>query len=125
MILLFVSIVIAVLSAMGVGGGGLMVIYLTLISGYSISDARAVNLLFFIVSAGVALVYHKTHRAVLWRYVAVLVSVAVPGVMIGTYLATVMDPTLTRHIFGWFLIVSGGMYFYGKLSGKYQKRSKT
>ena len=47
----------AVLAAMGVGGGGLLVIYLTLVKELPQLYAQGINLLFFLPSALVSLLF--------------------------------------------------------------------
>ena len=59
----------AVLSGLGVGSGGLLVIYLTLIEGYEQIGAQGVNLLFFLFSSGSAMLYHLVHRKIYYSVV--------------------------------------------------------
>lgn len=47
------SAIIAILTGLGVGSGGLLVIYLTLVSGIDQPVAQGINLLFFCARAEV------------------------------------------------------------------------
>ena len=97
----------AVLSGLGIGSAGLFVLYLTLIAGYSQPEAQALNLLFFILSAGSTLLLHIRERKIPWKVVLVLIACAVPGALAGSYLVRVLDATLIRKLFGGMLVVTG------------------
>ena len=97
----------AILSGLGVGSAGLFVLYLTLIAGYSQPEAQALNLLFFLLSAGAALLLHIRARSIPWRVVGFLIACAVPGALAGSYLVRVLDASVIRKLFGGMLIVTG------------------
>ena len=109
-----VATVIAVLSGIGVGSGGLLVIWLTLIEGMGINDARGFNLLFFIFSASAALVFHIMRKRLRPRLVVALALFACIGTLVGTYLGTVLDSAIIRRIFGGMLVFSGLYTLFGR-----------
>ena len=47
-----------ILSAWGVGGGTLLLLCMTLFLGVDQREAQAINLLFFLPTAGVSLIFH-------------------------------------------------------------------
>lgn len=101
------AFVAAILSGLGIGSAGLFVLYLTLIAGYSQPEAQAINLLFFLLSAGAALLFHIRERKIPWRVVLFLIACAIPGALAGSYLVRILDATLIRKLFGGMLIVTG------------------
>lgn len=101
------SFIIALLSGLGVGSGGLLVIWLTMVEGLSQTDARSLNLLFFLFSAGSALLIHLKRRELKIPLVLMLSGGGILGTLLGTYLGVVTDPTLVRKIFGGMLVLSG------------------
>ena len=101
------AFVAAILSGLGIGSAGLFVLYLTLIAGYSQPEAQAINLLFFLLSAGAALLFHIRERKIPWRVVLFLIACAIPGALVGSYLVRILDATLIRKLFGGMLIVTG------------------
>lgn len=107
LVTLIAAFLAAILSGLGIGSAGLFVLYLTLIAGYSQPEAQALNLLFFILSAGAALLLHIRERRIPWRVVLVLIACAVPGALAGSYLVRVLDATLIRKLFGGMLVVTG------------------
>ncbi len=98
-----------VLSSWGVGGGTLLLVCMTLFLGVGQREAQAVNLLFFLPTAGAGLLFHRKNgyldKAV-WR------QAALPGVLAalaGALLAVAVDASLLRKPFGVFLLYSGAM----------------
>ncbi len=97
----------AVLSGLGIGSAGLFVLYLTFIAGYPQPEAQAVNLLFFLLSAGAALLLHIRDRNIPWRTVLFLILCAVPGAFLGAYLVRILNASLIRRLFGGMLVATG------------------
>ena len=112
------SLVIAILSGLGIGSGGLFVIFLTAVYGVSVTQARGMNLLFFVFSASAALLFHSLHRRIDLLLVIKLAVFSLIGTLAGTRIAAHIDPSLLRQLFGTFLIICGG---YTLLSGKIGK----
>ena len=104
---LIAAAIAAVLSGMGIGSAGLFVLYLTLFAGFPQPEAQALNLLFFIFSAGASLLLHIRKRLIPWKLVLLLVLCAVPGAFLGVYLARTMDAQLLRRLFGGMLTLTG------------------
>ena len=97
----------AILSGLGIGSAGIFVLYLTFIAGYTQPEAQALNLLFFLLSAGAALLLHIRERRIPVRVVLFLVACAIPGALMGSYLVRVLDAGLLRKLFGGMLVVTG------------------
>ena len=110
----------AILSGMGVGSAGLFILYLTLIAGYPQQEAQAVNLLFFLLSAGAALLLHIRARRIPWRVTLFLLACAIPGALAGCVLVRVLDASIIRKLFGGMLVVTG---LPGLLARKSKKSS--
>lgn len=100
------GVLIAALSGMGIGSGGLLVLYLTLLRGTPQQAAQGANLLFFIFSAGSAISIHLARRKIRFFMVLVLIVGGIPGVLAGTRLALWLPGDWMRKIFGAFLILA-------------------
>lgn len=97
----------AVLSGLGLGSGGLLVIYLTIFGEYQQITAQGINLLFFLFSSGSAMVYHFFHRKINYGVVLTLVCSGMVGALVGTALVKVLGGPAVRKIFGFMLVISG------------------
>ena len=114
---------IALLSGLGIGSGGLLVIWLTMIEGIDAESARGLNLLFFVFSASAALLVHLLKGRVRLRLVLPLSLLACAGTLVGTYIGSLIDPIWIKRIFGGMLVASGVYTLVGNFVEK--KRRKT
>lgn len=112
------AFLVAVLSGLGVGSGGLFVIWLSLM-GVSATQARGMNLLFFVFSASAALLFHlKNKRNIDLGLVLYLAAFALLGTVVGGYMGRLIEGDLLRRIFGGLLVLSGCYTLFGKKLGK-------
>jgi uncharacterized membrane protein YfcA len=107
MLNIIASFAIALLSGMGIGSGGLFVIWLTLAENTPQLTAQGLNLLFFIFSSSASLTVHLTKRKIAWRAVALLTLTGVGGALIGGYISGLINAAAMKKLFGTMLILSG------------------
>lgn len=103
-----IGAVTGVISGFGVGGGTLLVLYLTLFGKVSQLSAQGINLIYFIPCATAALVSHIRNRQIercAWIISGIFGTVSA---LVSAYIATRLDTTLLGRIFGIFLILAGG-----------------
>ena len=101
------SFLIAILSGLGIGSGGLLVIYLTLYAGMPQLHAQGINLVFFLFSAGASMLAHLFSRKLIAPLCILLIAAGVPGSMIGASLASLLPAAILRKLFGAFLVAAG------------------
>ncbi|MBR6559298.1 MAG: TSUP family transporter [Clostridia bacterium] len=92
---------------LGVGSGGLYLIYLTLINGTAQLTAQGMNLYFFLAASAGGAIMHLWHRRADLGAVAVLGVAGAVSAAGGALLAGCIDGELLRHIFGVFMVISG------------------
>lgn len=102
-----ISFVLAALSGLGVGGGGLFVIFLAIFTDTPQLIAQGMNLLFFIFSASSSLIIHLTHRKIYVSLIFVLILSGALGAIFGTFVSQKIDPNILRKIFGAMLVITG------------------
>ena len=118
------ALLIAVLTGLGIGSGGLLVIYLTLIDNVPQIAAQGQNLLFFVFSAGASMFIHLLKRNVYFTVVLLLIASAIPGVFLGVFLADTLSVDVVRTVFGVMLVASGCLVFFRKSGEKDRKARK-
>ena len=96
------GLVCGVLSGFGIGGGSLLMVWMTAVLSMEQKAAQGVNLLYFLPCAACALIFHIKNRQIVWR--AVAGSVCAVG---GALLAQRVDAELLRKLFGGFLVLVG------------------
>ncbi len=102
-----VSLLIAVLSGLGVGSGGLFVIYLTELFGVSATQARGMNLLFFVFSASAALLLHMKRRKLIPGLILTTALFSLIGTLLGVWVGGMLNAYWLRRVFGGMLVFSG------------------
>lgn len=103
-----------VLSGFGIGGGSLLLIYMTTFAGVEQNLAQGVNLLYFLPTAATALPAHiKNHYIEKKALLPAIVSGLV-GTALAAWAATTLEVGLLRKCFGVFLIVIGVKQFLAK-----------
>lgn len=107
-----------VLSGFGVGGGTLLLIYLTAFAGMEQTLAQGINLLYFLPAAATALPAHFQNgyiekRAALPAILAGLVCTAAAA-----WAATALDVALLRKCFGLFLLYIGATELFRRTPPK-------
>ena len=105
------ALLASLLSGLGVGSGGLLVIYLTLAAGMDQQAAQGVNLLFFLFSGGAALAVHAARRHLFPGVILTLVLSGILGSLLGSAMAGAFSPLLLRRMFGGMLVISGILSF--------------
>ena len=104
---LVIGVTAGIISGFGIGGGSLLVLYLTAVTGLSQYTARGINLLYFIGCAAVALIGHIKNELVEWR---IVLWCAVAGITIAiptSLLADNLNGDWLRRLFGLVLVYVG------------------
>ena len=101
------GIVSGILGAMGFGGGGILILYLTLYKDMPQVVSQGVNLLFFIPSATLAVVMHIKNKLIDKKAALVYLAYGLVGVAFGYLLLNRLDDKTLRTIFAVMLIAVG------------------
>lgn len=107
------GLVCGVFSGLGIGGGTLLMVWMTAVMDMEQRMAQGINLLYFLPTAACALVFHIKNRLIRWR---VVIPAAITGCLTAAgaaFLATAIDATLLRKLFGGFLLLVGLNEIFG------------
>ena len=103
-----------VLSGFGVGGGTLLLVYLTAFAGVDQHQAQGINLLYFLPAALLALPAHVKNGYVERKALLPAIGAGLVCAGLGAWLATSLEVEVLRKLFGGFLIVVGMRELLGK-----------
>ena len=96
-----------IFASMGLGGGMVLIVYLTVFAGFSQLVAQGINLVFFIPIAIISLVLHTKNKLVEWKKAVPAVLWGTAAVIISAWLANRIEQSLLSKAFGIFLILMG------------------
>ncbi len=100
---------------LGIGGGGLYIVYLTLWQGIDSALARGTNLLFFIMTSAASLAVHIRKRKIFPFQLLILVLFGSLGSFIFANLGNNLDPEIPKKVLGGVLILMGGLSIWSVL----------
>ncbi len=109
-----VGLLTGILSGFGIGGGSLLILYLTSFAGINQYIAGGINLLYFLFCAPAALFSHIRNRLIDTRTVLWCTAAGVLTSLLAAWIAGMMDVRLLRRIFGIFLLYIGIRELRGK-----------
>jgi len=101
-----VGTVLGALSGLGIGGGSLLLLWLTLVLGMDPVTARGINLLFFLPAAVVACCFRWKQGTLPWKTVLPAAFAGAASSAAAALLSREMDTALLKKIFGGLLIVT-------------------
>lgn len=101
------NFILALLTGLGVGSGGLYILYLTLMKGVEQSQAQGLNLIFFITASLAAASVNTFKKRILWGPVLLLFSSGIVGSFFGALFAHRINEKLLSVMFGSLLVFAG------------------
>ena len=104
-----------VLSGFGVGGGTLLLVYLTAVAGADQHLAQGINLLYFLPAALLALPAHRNNGYLDTKALPWLIGSGLICAALAAWLSAGLEVTLLRKLFGVFLIIVGLHEIFSKV----------
>ena len=96
-----------VLSGFGIGGGSLLMVWMTAVLQMEQRTAQAINLLFFLPTASASLIFHVKSGQVAWKATVPAALAGLATAALSAWVATMIDAALLRKFFGVFLLFVG------------------
>ena len=95
------------LAGLGVGGGSLLILYLTLVLNTPVSEARTINLLFFLASAGAVSIFRLRSKSISIKKLLPAIITGCLGSTATALISRGIDTQILSRIFAWLLILTG------------------
>lgn len=105
-----------ILSGFGLGGGTLLMLWLTNVAGLEQQAAQGVNLLYFLPCAAGSIFFHAKNKLIDWKTTVPAVIAGICAAVPFTFLAQRMDSGLLRKIFGAGVVIVGLRELFRKAS---------
>lgn len=109
-----VGFLTGVLASMGLGGGFILVVWLTIFEDMAQRAAQGVNLLFFLPIALISLIFHLKNHLINKDLIKKLAFGGLLGAVLGTYGAQLIDNSALRKLFALFLLAFGLRELFAK-----------
>lgn len=113
-----------VFAAMGVGGGMILIIYLTFFGGFSQLSAQGINLIYFIPIAVLSVLIHTKNSLIEWKKIVPSIICGTISAIFGSLAAAYLGSEFLGKIFGGFIILIGIKELFGGMTKKNRCKAK-
>lgn len=104
---LIVSTVLGFLSGIGIGGGSLLILWLTIALKVAPDTSRTINLLFFIPAALISCCFRWRQGDLDWKTMFPAIVSGCASAAIFSWFSTTLDTVLLKKLFGVLLLLTG------------------
>lgn len=117
-----VGLLSGVLGSMGMGGGGILIIYFSIFTQIPQATAQGINLIFFIPIGILSLIIYQRKKLINWKILIPFAILGILGSVAGTWLSSLIDNSLLSKLFGGLLVIMGIRELFTKYKGKENKK---
>lgn len=107
-----------IIGSMGLGGGAVLLIYLSLFKNTDQLAAQGINLLFFIPIGLLSVIIFAIKKQIKWKTVLFLSASGLVGAAVGVWLSGFIGSDVISKIFGGVLVLAGGFGIINALKKK-------
>lgn len=100
----FIGTISGIISAMGMGGGTILILGLSIFLGKDQHISQGANLVFFIPTAIVSIIMNSKSKLIKWKTGIVIAIFGVIGAIIGSKISVNLDTNKLKIYFGIFLL---------------------
>jgi len=106
-VILLVGTALGFLAGLGIGGGSLLVLWLSFVMGMDPTTVRGINLLFFLPSAAIAICFRWKQGTVRWQKILPAIIAGCIAALVFSWLGGSVDVSILKKLFGIVLIGTG------------------
>lgn len=118
-----IGIISGIVSGTGMGGGTILIFFLTFMLGIDQHAAQATNLIFFIPTSIVAIVVNFKNKNIDLKLAIIITIFGILGAIIGANISIHVDVKILKKCFGIFLAIIAINEIYS-ITKKYKKSKK-
>ena len=113
----FAAFLTGIFASLGVGGGMILIIYLTVFAGYDQLSAQGINLVYFIPIAALSVIMHTKNKLIEWKKIIPAIITGIIFAVCGTFAAKYIGSEYLRKIFAVFILIIGLRELFFSSSG--------
>lgn len=102
-----VASLLGLLAGMGVGGGSLLLLWLTQVAVIEQPQARIINLLFFLPAAVISTLFHKKQNTLQLKPIFPAIIAGCAAAIVLSIVSKHLDLSLLKKLLGGLLIITG------------------
>ncbi len=102
-----VSFLSGFIASLGLGGGMVLIIYLTIFSGMAQLEAQGINLIFFIPIALISIILHTRSKLIIWKKILPSIITGAILALLFSFIASMLGSEILSKIFSVFIIIIG------------------
>ena len=103
MVEVLTGLISGIISGMGMGGGTVLILCLSIFLGVNQKIAQGVNLIFFIPTSIAAIAVNIKEKNINFKIAKIVIAFAIIGAVVGAIIARTINVNLLRKLFGIFL----------------------
>ena len=107
-----------IITALGMGGGTVLIIILTVFNNMEQKVAQGVNLVFFIPTAIITIIIFMKQKLIDYKISIPILISGIVGALLGTFIETKIDTNLLKKAFAIFIVLVGLYEIYSIFKDK-------
>lgn len=101
------GVILGFMAGLGVGGGSLLILWLTLALNMDADTARAINLMFFITAAGSVSIFRLRQGIIKWKEILPAIIFGCIAAALFCLIGSRIDQDILKKLFGGLLLITG------------------
>lgn len=99
------GIISGIVTSLGMGGGAILILLLSLFTNLDQHLIQGINLIFFIPTSITAIILNIKNKTIDYKISTKIIICGIIGALIGSYISFVIDEKFLKKCFGIFLII--------------------
>ncbi len=117
------GLIAGIISSLGMGGGTILILLLSIFLNTEQHVAQATNLVFFVPTSITAIIMNIKNKKINWKVSKDIIIYGVIGAILGSYISNYLPNEKLKRVFGIFLLLIAFFQIY-EIYSSYTKNKK-